>query len=262
MQSKNNDRAYRPVIVVPHYEHLEQFKRTLPRLQPVGVDILVVDDGSSAETKSGLAELLADLADVELVSYEVNGGKGQAMKVGLQAAFERRYSHAVQVDADGQHQVEDLPTVLALAKQHPDALISGLPVFDGDIPKARLYGRKFGDFWTTMETLSRRVADAMCGFRVYPLDSVVPLLSKHQLSNRMPFDTEILVVADWSGIALRYFRTPVRYPEDGRSHFHYLHDNLGLVGMHTRLMFGMLMRSPRLLYANFRRGFSAPPPLV
>lgn len=262
MQKKNNDRSHRPVIVVPHYEHLEQFKQTLPRLQPAGVDILVVDDGSSTETKAGLTDLLANVPNVELVGYANNGGKGHAMKVGLQAALERQYSHAIQVDADGQHRVEDLPTVIRLAQEYPDALISGLPVFDGDIPKARLYGRKFGDFWTTMETLSRRVSDAMCGFRVYPLKSVVPLLSTHRLSDRMPFDTEILVVADWRGIELRYFRTPVRYPEDGRSHFHYLHDNLGLIGMHTRLMFGMLLRSPKLLYANFRRGFAAPPPLV
>ena len=262
MQNKKNQLKHNPVIVVPHYEHLAQFERTLPRLLPFGVDILVVDDGSSTETKAGLADLLTNLSNVHLVEYTENGGKGHAMKVGLQTAFDRQYSHAIQVDADGQHRVEDLPTVIRLAEQHPDALISGLPVFDGDIPKARLYGRKFGDFWTTMETLSRRVADAMCGFRVYPLASVVPLLGKHRLSNRMPFDTEILVVADWSGIALRYFRTPVRYPEDGRSHFHYLHDNLGLAGMHTRLMFGMLMRSPKLLYANFRRGFAAPPPLV
>jgi hypothetical protein len=68
----------------------------------------------------------------------------------------------------------------------------------------------------------------------------------------MDFDTELLVKAVWLNTALVFIETKVIYPEHNVSHFNYLRDNLLLIKLHTRLMLGMLMRLPMLLWQRLR----------
>ncbi len=118
-----------------------------PVLQPRGDDgfgagapgafdlpCLVVDDGSDETTRRTLEALAADRPQVTLLRLAENSGKGAAVMQGLKACADRGFTHAVQVDADGQHAIEDIPKLLALAERHPDALISGQPVYDDSIP--------------------------------------------------------------------------------------------------------------------------------
>src|SRR3546814_7870841 len=88
---------------------------------------------------------------------------------GFAAAATDGYSHALQFDADGQHNAADVPRLLALAAAHPQALITGVPKYDASVPKSRLYGRYITPVWVWINTLSLRIRDLMLGFRVYPL---------------------------------------------------------------------------------------------
>lgn len=106
---------------------------------------------------------------VTLVRLAQNAGKGAAVIKGLEESARAGYTHAVQVDADGQHAIEDIPKMLALAERHPEALISGQPIYDDSIPRSRLYGRWITHVWVWIETLSLQLKDSMCGFRVYPV---------------------------------------------------------------------------------------------
>ena len=170
------------------------------------------------------------------------------MVCGLRAAAEAGFSHAVQVDADGQHAIEDIPKLLAEAKRHPTALISGQPIYDDSIPRARLYGRWVTHIWVWIETLSLTLKDSMCGFRVYPLAPTLALAEQVLLGKRMDFDTEVMVRLYWQGNDSYFIPTRVTYPADGLSHFDALKDNLRISWMHTRLFFGMLPRVPQLLF--------------
>ena len=82
----------------------------------------------------------------------------------------------------------------------------------------------------------------MCGFRLYPLGTVLPLCGSIGRRRRMEFDTEILVRAVWAGLPLRFFPTRVVYPPGGRSHFRMVADNIRLTGMHAVLLYGRLVR--------------------
>ena len=93
----------------------------------------------------------------------------------------------------------------------------------------------------------------MCGFRVYPLKSVIAIADRVRLGRRMEFDPEIAVRLYWEGVPVLPLATRVTYPEGGRSHFRIWQDNWLISCMHTRLFFGMLRRAPRLL---LRRGVS------
>lgn len=244
--------TFRPGLLVPHYNHHVQFAPTIARLESLDLPMIVVDDGSSEDSRAALRALLQPLPWAELVLHETNQGKGAAMITGVRHARDRGLSHVVQVDADGQHTLEDIPKLLAVAKDNPDAIVSARPVFGEDIPRERLVGRRITDFWVRVETWSGRVEDAMCGLRVYPVETTCRLVERRRMGRRMQFDTEVLVRADWAGIPLRFVPSPVSYPEGGLSHFQYWRDNRDLVLMHIGLVLEMLPRIPWLIWRHFR----------
>ncbi|HHL2826098.1 TPA: glycosyltransferase [Citrobacter murliniae] len=239
--------TFSPCVLIPCYNHGAMMSRVLARLQPFDLPCIVVDDGSDDATRDELARLAAENSNLTLIRLPVNAGKGAAVLRGMQAAADAGFSHAVQVDADGQHDIEDIPRLLALAKEHPTALISGQPIYDGSIPRSRLYGRWVTHVWVWIETLSLQLKDSMCGFRVYPVAPTLQLAQRVTLGKRMDFDTEVMVRLYWQGNTSYFIPTRVTYPLDGLSHFDALKDNLRISRMHTRLFFGMLPRIPSLL---------------
>jgi len=246
--------AFSPLVVVPVFDHPQAIAGLVATIRGHGVPCLLVDDGSGPEC----AALLAGLADdhpgqVSLLRLASNQGKGAAVMAGLREAGRRGYSHGLQIDADGQHDARDIPRFLAAARENPESVINGRPVYDQSVPKARLYGRYATHIWVWINTLSLDIRDSMCGFRVYPLAPTLALLDAQRLGRRMDFDTEILVRLHWQGLAIRDCPTRVTYPEHGGSHFRLLRDNLRISAMHTRLFFGMLWRLPRLLARKVRR---------
>lgn len=240
--------AFQPCVLIPCYNHGAMMAGVLARLQPFGLPCIVVDDGSDDATRDELARLSAEDKNLTLIRLSINSGKGAATICGMQAAAEAGFSHVVQVDADGQHAIEDIPKLLALAELHPTALISGQPIYDDSIPRSRLYGRWVTHVWVWIETLSLQLKDSMCGFRVYPVEPTLQLAQKVTLGKRMDFDTEVMVRLYWQGNTSYFVPTRVTYPLDGLSHFDALKDNLRISRMHTRLFFGMLPRIPSLLF--------------
>ncbi|MDE1482224.1 glycosyltransferase family 2 protein [Xenorhabdus bovienii] len=247
-----NAHAITPCVIIPCYNHGSTMPTVLARLAPFKLHCFIVDDGSAADTQQGLEALVKTMPDVTLIRLEHNQGKGGAVMAGLKAAANAGYSHALQLDADGQHCIEDIPKFLDKAQQHPVSLISGSPMYDASVPKSRLYGRYMTHFWVWVETLSFSIKDSMCGFRVYPLAPTLQLLSQKEIGRRMDFDIEIMVRLYWQGTESEFVPTKVTYPANGLSHFDALRDNLSISWMHTRLFFGMLPRIPSLLWRNRR----------
>lgn len=229
-----------PCLLIPCYNHAGQLAAVLGRLAEFKLPCLLVDDGSEPVAAAALDALAARYPWVSLLRHSHNQGKGGAVMTGLRRAHELGFSHALQVDADGQHDLTDLPALLAEARQHPAALVSGRPLYDDSVPKGRLYGRYITHVWVWIETLSFAIKDSMCGFRVYPLASTCALLERVALGRRMDFDTEVMVRLHWAGVPMRFVPTRVIYPVDGRSHFRLFRDNLDISWMHTRLVCRLL----------------------
>ena len=239
-------------VVVPHYNHLAEFRSFLPQLTELDLPLYVIDDGSDPELLIELRELVSEHPNVRLVALGKNRGKGAAVMCGFTIGAADGYSHAIQIDADGQHDPNDVPQFIATSKKFPDALISGKPVFEEGAPKIRVYGRRVTLFFTAIETLSFQIKDALCGFRVYPLAPVALLTDKYHVSPRMGFDTDILVKAMWCSISLRFVDTTVTYIPGGVSHFRYLRDNAILARLHIKLLIGLLFIFPKILWSRFR----------
>jgi glycosyltransferase involved in cell wall biosynthesis len=163
-----------------------------------------------------------------VVLRERNGGKGAAVKDGFREALALGYTHALQIDADGQHEVGDLPRFLAAARARPDALVLGHPVFDAGAPRGRVRGHRFCRIWTTLAAGGPVIRDVLCGYRVYPLE---PALRVHA-GDRMEFDAEMAIRLVWAGCPVVNLSTRVRYlsaEEGGVSHFRLFRDNVRIV---------------------------------
>ncbi|WP_031433986.1 glycosyltransferase family 2 protein [Methylomarinum vadi] len=240
-------------VIIPVYNHQEAIGRVVSQLKPYGLPCYLVNDGSSAACTQVLGELAEREQDwITLLERTENGGKGAAVMTGLRRAIADGHSHALQVDADGQHKLDDIPRFLEAAERQPEKLILGEPRFDATVPKGRLYGRQFTNLWIWINTLSLAIADGMCGFRCYPLAPVDKLLHSVRLGRRMDFDIEIAVRLYWQGVEVINLDTEVQYPLDGVSHFQLLKDNLLISRKHAQLFFAMLPRLPILLLRHLR----------
>lgn len=239
--------------LIPVYNHGATVAAVHAQLAAQGLPCVLVDDGSAPPCAATL-DALAALPHTHLLRRATNGGKGAAVQDGLRAAAALGYTHALQVDADGQHALPDAAAFAAASRATPHALICGAPLYGDDVPRSRLYGRWLTRVWVWINTLSLDIPDAMCGFRIYPLARVLPVVDGAQVGRRMDFDIAVLVRLHWRGVAMVWLPTRVAYPEGGISHFKGLRDNLLISRMHARLFFGMLARSPALLWRRLARG--------
>ncbi|HDS1734212.1 glycosyltransferase family 2 protein [Pseudomonas sp. BP8] len=243
---------HKPCAVIPVYNHERALPAVVAELLRAGLPCVLVDDASHPPCAQVLRRL-AEQQAVFLVTLDTNQGKGGAVMAGLREAARLGFSHALQVDADGQHDLADVTTFLAQSQAYPQALICGYPQYDDSVPKGRLYARYLTHVWVWINSLSLAIRDSMCGFRVYPLPPTLALIDSVRLGRRMDFDTEILVRLAWREQPMRWLPTRVHYPKDGLSHFRLVHDNALISRMHATLFFGMLLRAPMILWRRWRR---------
>ncbi len=243
----------KPCVVIPVYNHEHAIGKVLDQVLAHDLPCILVDDGSSLGCAAVLDALVAaHPGRVVLERHAVNQGKGGAVLTGFRRAEQDGYSHVLQVDADGQHSVADIPRFLDAARARPQAVVAGCPVYDESVPALRLYARYLTHVWVWINTLSLAIRDSMCGFRVYPVAPVLALAARRKLGLRMNFDIEILVRLYWDGVQVVNLPTKVGYPEDGVSHFKAWTDNVLITRLHVALFFGMLPRIPSLLVRTWR----------
>lgn len=236
--------------VVPTHNHYSALGDVIATLRQHDLAIIIVDDGSSPDIATNIAALHDPDHQVTVHRLDENGGKGIAVMTALAIAERHGFTHALQVDADGQHDLGKLPAMIQSAHNHPDALITGKPVYDESIPTGRKIGRWVTHVWVWIETLSLAIRDSMCGFRVYPIAPSLAVWRDEGCGHKMDFDTEIMVRLFWRGVPVIEIPTDVTYPAGNISNFRVWEDNVLISWMHTRLVFGMIARLPCFLLAG------------
>lgn len=243
-------------LIVPFYNHGQFAQQLLTGLLPLGLPVIIVDDGSEKSHREQLQTAVAQLdntAQCTLKHLAKNSGKGGAVMAGFVLAERLGLNHVIQIDADCQHDFKQIPAMIAACQKHPNAVICGYPQYDDSVPKSRLYPRYITHFWVWVNTLSFAVKDALCGFRCYPLAPTLALCRQTTIGKRMDFDIDILVRLYWSGLTVINLPTKVIYHADSSSHFRLWADNVLISRIHARLFFGMLRRSPHLILRHVRR---------
>jgi len=233
--------------IIPSHNHSQKLVNIVGRLQDAGLGVFIIDDGSDEPTRSVIEALGHQKDSITTCRFETNQGKGAAVLEGFRLALKQGYTHALQIDADGQHDLDALPHFLDLAKAHPEALISGQARYDASAPRVRKAARWITHVWVWIETLSFRIKDSMCGFRLYPLRAVKTLMDEESIGHHMDFDTDIMVRLFWRGVPPIMIPVDVIYPPDNTSNFKPWHDNWRISVAHTRLVLTMMARLPSIL---------------
>ncbi|ODU10685.1 MAG: glycosyl transferase family 2 [Rubrivivax sp. SCN 71-131] len=247
------------LVLIPSYDTGERVYRTVREARAQWCPVWVVVDGSTDGTAQGLLRLAAADPGLRVFVLPRNQGKGAAVLHGLQQARAAGFTHALTMDADGQHPVALIPAFMQASAARPQTMVLGRPVFDASAPLLRVRGRRISNAWTDLETLGAGIGDSLFGFRVYPVAALVQVMQGQRWMRRMDFDTEAAVRLAWRGVKPLNLDAPVQYfsaEEGGVSHFRYGRDNLLLTWMHLRLMLGFLLRLPALLW---RRATRRPP---
>jgi len=241
--------------VIPCYNHHDVIADIVRTLLEYVEHVIIVDDGSRIQTREVLDNIASQYQGMlSLRRHVTNKGKGVAVRSGMLLAGEMGFSHALQVDADGQHDLTTVPLLIEHARTFPQAIVTAIPVYDETVNRTRFLTRYITHFWVWVETLSFSIKDSMCGFRIYPVAKFLAVTDRH-LASHMDFDTDAMVRMYWAGCDVISVPSRVRYIKDGLSNFRLLRDNLRISWMHTRLVLGMLLRIPRLL----RRKIAANP---
>jgi glycosyltransferase involved in cell wall biosynthesis len=239
------------LVILPSYNTGPRLREVVAEVLRHWQPVLVVVDGSTDGSEAPLLELAKSQPGLSVLQQPCNAGKGAAVLIGAHIARARGFTHALVMDADGQHPAASIVEFMAVSRRHPAALVLGRPVFPSNIPAERLHGRKLSVGLVRLELLGAGIADPLFGFRVYPLAPLLEVLGPRRGGRRYDFDTEAAVRLGWAGVPPLNVAAPVRYfspAEGGVSHFHYLRDNATLVWMHTRLILELIFwRWPALL---------------
>lgn len=238
------------LILIPSYNTGGKVLQTVWDARQIWQPVWVVVDGSTDGTLEALRALARDDRDIQVLALPRNQGKGAAILHGLREAEAAGYTHALTMDADGQHPSDKIREFMAASDANPEALILGLPVFDASAPRVRVHGRKLSNWCAELETLGAGIGDSLYGFRVYPIAPLRRIMERQPWMRRFDFDAEAVVRLCWRGVHPINLAAPVKYfrPEEGGvSHFRYLRDNVLLTWMHVRLIVESVLRLPFLL---------------
>lgn len=223
---------FNPVIIIPCYKHIELLLAHIETLKQFKLPIIIVDDCNPLEEANKLKSL--DCEQIKIIRNKINLGKGGAMEVGFRHAYASSYTHALQIDADFQQSIDEIPNFIQYAREQTSLLICGKPIYH-NVPTHRYIARYITHFWVSLELGIAKIIDSMCGIRVYPLEPVCKLMDCRNIGKRMSFDTEILVRLYWMGVDFKFYDVEVSYPKDGISTFAPFKDNFQISLMHTKL---------------------------
>ena len=243
--------SIRTVIIIPTYNNAQTIERVISGAKEHVRDILVINDGSTDKT----GEILRSISNIELLEFSVNRGKGAALQAAFKRALQMGFTHAITIDADGQHLTEDIALFLQKIKQEPDVLWLGdriLPVEGGrKQPLRSRFGRRFGAFWYKFYT-GVYVRDTQSGFRAYPLVRTNALECKGE---RYEYEIELLITAAWNHIPVKCFPVHLLYlPEAQRvSHFRPIRDFMRISKVNSRAAITKLFFPSNMIDV---RGFS------
>lgn len=238
-------------VLIPSYNSGPLLRQTLAGVLNCWDDVFVLIDGSTDGSDERIEELAnGTSARLRVHRLPENRGKGSAVLQGIMFAQDEGFTHALAMDADGQHPSDYIVRFMEAGKKHPEALVLGKPVFDDSAPSLRVKGRKISNWWANLETCGWGIHDSLFGMRLYPIAPLKKVFSETWFARRFDFDPEVAVRLCWKGVPVINLPTPVKYlsaEEGGISQFRYVRDNALLTSMHIRLVAGFLLRLPVLL---------------
>jgi len=217
-------------ILIPAYNCADTIAAVVSGARLHVARVLVVDDGSRDATAERAAA-----AGAEVLRQPANGGKGAALRAGMEALVSGGVARVLTMDGDGQHLPDQIPVLLAASARSPHALIVGArQVAPGAASPIRLFGNRFANRWVAI-ACGMTLPDTQSGFRIYPMPETLALGAA---GSHFDFETEVLIRAARGGILVLSVPVQVYYPPPAErvSHFRPFLDTVRIIRIVLRLI--------------------------
>lgn len=239
-------------VIIPTYNNVQTIGKVVQDVLLFCPQVIVVDDGCT----DGTLDVLNTLSqNIQIISYQPNRGKGHALVAGFRKAKELGFTHAITIDADGQHFADDIPQLIGEMEKNPQAIIVGCRnLTEKNMPRQNTFANRFSNFWFRLQT-GINLSDTQSGYRLYTLSSLRGL---NLITSRYEAELELLVFAAWAGVQMISVPVKVYYPpvEERVSHFRPVYDFVRISILNTILCVAALFYGfPRRLARRIKRLF-------
>ncbi len=217
------------IALIPCFNEEQHIADVVAGCKKAGLDAIVVDDCSDDGTAAA-----AEAAGAQVVSHEVNRGKGAAMETGMRTAREAGFDAVLTLDGDGQHSPDDIPKFLAAAEEGAPDMVIGTRMGDvSTMPLVRKLTNRFMS-WLISKLARTRVTDSQSGFRLVKLSLRDEIKVEGE---RFDAESEIIIKAGRAG--KRIVEVPIQtIYGDERSKINPVRDTIRFIALVIRVLRG------------------------
>lgn len=209
------------LAAIPAYNEGKAIAEVVDDASPHADEVVVIDDGSSDATVARARD-----AGATVVQHATNKGYGGALKTAFREAERRDVEHLVILDGDGQHDADDIPTLVETQKETDSHIVIGSRFAEGsetEIPLYRRFGLLIVNLMTNLSMgvirARSRVSDTQSGFRAYDRRAIESLANDESVGDQMNASTDILYHAHERGYEMAEVGTTISYDvEDASTH--------------------------------------------
>lgn len=205
-------------------------------------EVIVVDDGSVDHTA-----MIAELAGANVVRHGQNKGYGSAIRSILAEAKNRNADVLVILDADSQHNPDEIPQLVKAVVEGSDVVIGSREMQKNTIAPYRRLGQRILSKLTNVAS-RQKLSDTESGFRAYSRKAIASLDLKER---GMAISSEIVSEAAGKGLKVSEVPISVTYTEDGSTLNPVVHG----VGVLNRITVMISERRPLLFFGLFGAAF-------
>ena len=237
MMNKVGNEAGQPKVIVgmPAFNEGKYLGSIVLLARQYADEVLVVDDGSADNTAR-----VAELAGAVVVRHSQNKGYGNAIRSILSEAKKRNADILVILDADSQHNPEEIPSLVKAVSGGTDVVIGSRDMQKNTIPLYRRMGQKVLSKLTNVAS-GEKLSDTESGFRAYSRKAIDTLELKER---GMAISSEIVSEAAAKGLKMTDVPISVTYTEDGSTLNPVVHG----VGVLNRIMVMISERRPLFFF--------------
>lgn len=215
-------------IIIPAYNEEKSIRNIVEKTLLYSLHVIVINDGSQDNTAIQLAGL-----PIVLLQNDKNLGKGASLLQGFQYAQSLPIAAAISIDADTQHNPDDIPKFIQAMHHYPDHVIIGARLHNKEnAPKSRYIANQIADFFISWAA-GHRIIDSQSGYRLYPMrlfNDCLKSFHPHQFG----FESELLIDSARRGYRSAFIAIHSHYPQNSRSsHYRPFVDTAKIVGMVT-----------------------------
>ena len=184
----------RTCVIIPSHNEAKEIGALIRDIRKQGLEVFVIDDGSSDDTSA-----IAKENGATVLRNEINQGKGASLVKGFDFALGKGFDAVITMDGDGQHLPQDIPYFMRLAEFSDSAIIIGNRMLKTkNMPLVRILTNKFMS-WLISLVAGQNIPDTQCGYRLIKKE----VLEKVKLKTvKYETESEMLIKASRSGFKI------------------------------------------------------------